>query len=444
MEYVPGRTLRDVLRQYGPLTPEQALVFLDPVLEALAAAHAAGFVHRDIKPENVLISDDGRVKVADFGLARAVEANGESVTQGMIIGTVAYLSPEQVERGEADGRSDVYAAGILLFEMITGQVPARRREPAERGLPARQQRRPAAVEHPRRRSRPRSTPSSSRRRAATRPCATRTPSTSWPTCAACAPRCRRRARSSTRTTPWSSTSAWPRSSPPAGRPRRSRPAAPPRHGRRRQHARSRPLAPVSRRSATGAAAHRCSSCCSSLAVLRHRLRRLVPRGRARQDRPGARRRRRDGRGGLGRPHRRRPDPRGRPRSSTARTSPADVVISTDPRGRRGRAGRRHRDAPSCRRAPSATTCPPSRACRRRRRPTPWSRANLAVGTVKEAYDDKVEVGCRRVVDAQGRRVGQAGHPGRPRGLQGPRARPRPGGRWARSPVPRRTPSPGWD
>jgi eukaryotic-like serine/threonine-protein kinase len=123
MEYVPGRTLRDVLRQYGPLTPEQALVFLDPVLEALGAAHAAGFVHRDIKPENVLISDDGRVKVADFGLARAMDTSAQSVTQGMIIGTVAYLSPEQVERGEADGRSDVYAAGILLYEMITGQVP---------------------------------------------------------------------------------------------------------------------------------------------------------------------------------------------------------------------------------------------------------------------------------------------------------------------------------
>jgi beta-lactam-binding protein with PASTA domain len=123
MEYVPGRTLRDVLRQYGPLAPEQALVFLDPVLEALAAAHAAGFVHRDIKPENVLISNDGRVKVADFGLARALSTDARSVTQGMIIGTVAYLSPEQVERGEADGRSDVYAAGILLFEMITGQVP---------------------------------------------------------------------------------------------------------------------------------------------------------------------------------------------------------------------------------------------------------------------------------------------------------------------------------
>ena len=123
MEYVPGRTLRDVMKQFGPLTPEQSLVLLDPILEALDAAHSAGFVHRDIKPENVLISDDGRVKVADFGLARAVELSNASATQGMITGTVAYLAPEQVERGDADGRSDVYAAGILLFEMITGQVP---------------------------------------------------------------------------------------------------------------------------------------------------------------------------------------------------------------------------------------------------------------------------------------------------------------------------------
>ena len=123
MELVRGRTLRDIIRQYGPLSPEQAMVFLDPVLEALDAAHAAGFVHRDIKPENVLVSDDGRVKVADFGLARALSSGAHSVTQGMIIGTVAYLSPEQVERGEADGRSDVYAAGILLYEMVTGQVP---------------------------------------------------------------------------------------------------------------------------------------------------------------------------------------------------------------------------------------------------------------------------------------------------------------------------------
>jgi len=123
MEYVPGRTLRDIMRDFGPLTPEQALVMLDPILEGLAAAHAAGFVHRDIKPENVLVSDDGRVKVADFGLARAVATSNTSATQGVLIGTVAYLSPEQVERGEADERSDIYAAGILLFEMVTGQVP---------------------------------------------------------------------------------------------------------------------------------------------------------------------------------------------------------------------------------------------------------------------------------------------------------------------------------
>ena len=122
MEYVPGRTLRDVLRDYGALTPEQALTVLDPVLEALSAAHDAGFVHRDIKPENILISDDGRVKVTDFGLARAV-TNNTTATQGMIIGTVAYLSPEHVERGDADARSDVYGSGICLFEMVTGQVP---------------------------------------------------------------------------------------------------------------------------------------------------------------------------------------------------------------------------------------------------------------------------------------------------------------------------------
>ncbi len=123
MEYIPGRTLRDVVREFGPLTTEQALVFIDPVLEALVAAHAAGFVHRDIKPENVLISDDGRVKVADFGLARAVSDAGSSATTGMIIGTVAYLSPEQVEHGDADGRSDIYSAGVLLYELITGSTP---------------------------------------------------------------------------------------------------------------------------------------------------------------------------------------------------------------------------------------------------------------------------------------------------------------------------------
>lgn len=123
MEFIPGRTLRDVIRDYGPLTTEQALVLLEPVVEALAAAHAAGIVHRDIKPENVLISNDGRVKVADFGLARAVTTSETQATAGVLIGTVAYLAPEQVERGEADARTDMYSAGICLFEMITGQVP---------------------------------------------------------------------------------------------------------------------------------------------------------------------------------------------------------------------------------------------------------------------------------------------------------------------------------
>jgi len=124
MELVPGRTVRDVLREHGRLAPEQALTILDPVLQALDAAHSAGFVHRDIKPENVLLTDDGRVKVADFGLARAISAStATAATQGLLIGTVAYLSPEQVERGIADARSDVYGAGILLYEMVTGSVP---------------------------------------------------------------------------------------------------------------------------------------------------------------------------------------------------------------------------------------------------------------------------------------------------------------------------------
>jgi serine/threonine-protein kinase len=121
MEYIAGCTLRDVLRERGALRPRAALDILEPVLAALGAAHRAGFVHRDMKPENVLIGDDGRVKVADFGLVRAVDT--VTSTTGSVLGTVSYLAPEQIEQGTADPRVDVYACGVLLYEMLTGAKP---------------------------------------------------------------------------------------------------------------------------------------------------------------------------------------------------------------------------------------------------------------------------------------------------------------------------------
>ncbi|MDH2428697.1 Stk1 family PASTA domain-containing Ser/Thr kinase [Sphaerisporangium sp. TRM90804] len=123
MEYVPGRTLRDVLRERGRLPAREALEIVIPVLAALGAAHQAGMVHRDVKPENVLLTDDGRVKVVDFGLARAIEGGNHHTRTGVMIGTIAYMSPEQVTAGLADARSDVYAAGVMLFELLTGQQP---------------------------------------------------------------------------------------------------------------------------------------------------------------------------------------------------------------------------------------------------------------------------------------------------------------------------------
>ncbi|MEU4224617.1 Stk1 family PASTA domain-containing Ser/Thr kinase [Nonomuraea sp. NPDC026600] len=122
MEYVPGKTLRDTLRDRGRLPAREALEIMIPVLAALGAAHQAGMVHRDVKPENVLLTDDGRGKVVDFGLARAIEATNQTRT-GVMIGTIGYMSPEQVMTGGADVRSDVYAAGIMLFELVTGQQP---------------------------------------------------------------------------------------------------------------------------------------------------------------------------------------------------------------------------------------------------------------------------------------------------------------------------------
>ncbi|WP_255450088.1 Stk1 family PASTA domain-containing Ser/Thr kinase [Skermania sp. ID1734] len=122
MELVEGGTLRELLRERGPMPPHAMRAVAEPVLDALAVAHSAGLVHRDIKPENVLISDSGEVKIADFGLVRAVAASS-TTSSSVILGTAAYLSPEQVATGTADARSDVYAMGILMFEMLTGTTP---------------------------------------------------------------------------------------------------------------------------------------------------------------------------------------------------------------------------------------------------------------------------------------------------------------------------------
>jgi serine/threonine-protein kinase len=123
MELVEGRTLRELLRERGRLAPAEAISIMEPVLSALAAAHRAGLVHRDVKPENILLSDDGVVKVADFGLARAVEADAAATRTGLMMGTVAYCAPEQISQGRVDQRSDVYAAGVVLFELLTGTPP---------------------------------------------------------------------------------------------------------------------------------------------------------------------------------------------------------------------------------------------------------------------------------------------------------------------------------
>lgn len=123
MEYVAGRTLRHVLHESGPMAPLDALELIDPILRALSAAHQAGLVHRDVKPENVLIGEDGTVKVADFGVARGVGGATNTATQGLLIGTVSYLAPEQLTQGKADARADVYSVGILLYEMLTGRKP---------------------------------------------------------------------------------------------------------------------------------------------------------------------------------------------------------------------------------------------------------------------------------------------------------------------------------
>lgn len=120
MELVEGITLRDALKDFGAIDSARALELFEAMLSGLAAAHRAGILHRDLKPENVLLADDGRIKLGDFGLARDIDNH---TSTGSLVGTVAYLSPELVMRGTADARSDVYAAGIMLFEILTGQQP---------------------------------------------------------------------------------------------------------------------------------------------------------------------------------------------------------------------------------------------------------------------------------------------------------------------------------
>ncbi|QAV69312.1 Stk1 family PASTA domain-containing Ser/Thr kinase [Salinibacterium sp. UTAS2018] len=129
MEYLPGITLRDLLEEHRILTTEQTLDIMEAVLAGLAAAHKAGIVHRDLKPENVLLADDGRIKIGDFGLARAASAN--TATGAALLGTIAYLSPELVTRGLADTRSDIYAIGIMMYEMLVGEQPFKGEQPMQ-------------------------------------------------------------------------------------------------------------------------------------------------------------------------------------------------------------------------------------------------------------------------------------------------------------------------
>lgn len=122
MELVEGGTLRELLRERGPMPPHAVVAVLRPVLSGLSVAHRSGLVHRDVKPENVLISDDGEVKLVDFGLVRAIAEAGITSTS-VILGTASYLSPEQVLGDPTGPRSDVYSVGVMAFELLTGTTP---------------------------------------------------------------------------------------------------------------------------------------------------------------------------------------------------------------------------------------------------------------------------------------------------------------------------------
>lgn len=121
MEYLPGMTLRELLNDFGTLTVDQTLDITSAVLQGLDAAHREGILHRDVKPENVMLVDDGRIKIGDFGLARPVTSATQ--TGATLMGTIAYIAPELLQRGTSDFRSDLYSVGIMLYEMLTGRQP---------------------------------------------------------------------------------------------------------------------------------------------------------------------------------------------------------------------------------------------------------------------------------------------------------------------------------
>ena len=123
MEFVEGRTLDAIIAEDGPMSSAKAARIAVEVAEALNAAHQEGLVHRDVKPGNIMVMPSGQIKITDFGIARAVR-DGRDLTQvGMVVGTASYLSPEQARGVEVDPRADLYALGVVLFEMVTGQLP---------------------------------------------------------------------------------------------------------------------------------------------------------------------------------------------------------------------------------------------------------------------------------------------------------------------------------
>jgi serine/threonine protein kinase len=121
MEYLDGRTLKDIVREEGPLEPSRAVDLVEQVLRAARFAHKRGIIHRDLKPHNVIVDDEDRAKVTDFGIALA--GASDMTETGSIMGTAQYLSPEQAQGQPVDARSDLYSVGIMLYELLTGQVP---------------------------------------------------------------------------------------------------------------------------------------------------------------------------------------------------------------------------------------------------------------------------------------------------------------------------------